>query len=285
MRSVQRIITLLLVIAVTTTACGASETVSQATATQREPIEEFGMTPSQLALAVDDVEGRIETCMQEAGFDYVAADWPTVQTAMNAFQSAPGLSDDDYIAQFGYGLSTQPESPAAKVGLGPANIETLEGLTAADQEAYLFTLLGESPQWTFAIGLEEEDFSDVDGCTAEAVAVVFDVEELDPNYVNPLDALVDNDPRVIEAIGKWASCMDEGGFGPFEHPDDAEDEVADRLDELVGSGSVADLAGSELDALAELQGFERSIAALDETCDVTHLEPVADAVEDELAGG
>ena len=281
---------LALTLAIALGACGGSAAEQRAgsapteSATQSEPIEEFGMTPSELAVAVDDVEGRIETCMQTAGFEYVAADWPTVQAAMNAFQSAPGLADDEYIAQFGYGLSTQAESPAARVGLGPANVAALNALGPVDQEAYLFTLLGESPFWTFAIALEEEDFSEVDGCTAEAVAAVFDVEELDPNYVNPLDALVDNDPRVIQAIANWVTCMDEAGFGPFSHPDDAEDEVADRLDELVGSGTVNDLAGSELDALAELQGFERAIAAADEECDVAHVEPVADAVEEELEG-
>ncbi len=260
------------------TACGGVSVPG----TQGAQLEEFGLTQAELVAKVDDVEARIESCMQDAGFDYVAADWPTVKGAMDDYDSGPGLSDEEFTAQYGYGVSTRPDTPAVSVGLGPTNASLLEGLSDGDRQAYLFALLGENPGWTFAIGLEEEDFSPLDGCSAEAVAAVFSIAELDPSYVNPVDAKVDNDPRVVEAIGKWRDCVQAAGFGPFDHPDDPQDEVTERFMGLVGDRSIDELAADEAALLAELQGYERAVAVAAEACDDTHVAPVADAVEEEV---
>ncbi len=259
-------------------ACGGISTPGSA----GEPLEEFGLTQSELVTNVDAVEARIEACMQDAGFDYVAADWPTVKGAMDDYDSGPGLSDEAFTAQFGYGVSTRPDNPAVNVGLGPANVAVIEGLSDGDRQAYLFALLGENPGWTFAIGLEEEDFSPLDGCSAEAVADVFAIEELDPAYVNPIDAKVENDPRVIEATGQWRECVQAAGFGPFDHPDDPQSEVTERFMALVGDRSVEELAPDEVASLTELQGYERAVASVAEECENTHLGPVSDAVEEEV---
>ena len=69
--------------------------------------EEFGMTKEELVKSIEDVEALIAICMREAGFEYLPVDYLTARQAMTADKSAPGLSDEEYAASFGYGITTQ----------------------------------------------------------------------------------------------------------------------------------------------------------------------------------
>ncbi len=143
-----------LAVALVVGACAGSATpttssVASATASTAQPelpgTEEFAMTEAQLSLAVSDGQTRIATCMSEAGFDYLAADYATVKQAMAAVGAAPGLSDADYVAQFGYGVSTRPDNAARNLGLGSRNLAIIEAFDATDRFAYTFTLLAGDP--------------------------------------------------------------------------------------------------------------------------------------------
>ena len=39
--------------------------------------EEFGLSPKELTESIEKVEGLIAECMQEEGFEYIAADYMT----------------------------------------------------------------------------------------------------------------------------------------------------------------------------------------------------------------
>jgi len=71
-------------------------------------LEEFGMTDEQLVTSIDGVESAIASCMADVGFEYIPIDSVTFRDAMDSLGDAPGLSDEEFVAQYGYGLTTLP---------------------------------------------------------------------------------------------------------------------------------------------------------------------------------
>lgn len=140
--------------------------------------EEFGLSRKELVQSIERVEALIADCMREQGFQYIAVDYATVRRGMNAIMSLPGIDEEDFIAQHGFGIATlytgQPPqliegySPA-RVGLGERNVEIFRNLPAADQVAYNRALLGRNSHATFAVAIDIEDFSQCGGCTLEAI--------------------------------------------------------------------------------------------------------------------
>lgn len=281
---------LLVVIAfgLTVAACGGTATPADETASTTADgpqigAEEFGLTMEQLTTNIEEVEGLVGDCMREAGFEYIPVDFVTVRRAMQADKSAPGLTDDEFREQFGYGISTQFDKPAVDLGLGEQNTRILDALPASDQVAYLRTLYGESEEATFAVSLEAEDFSETGGCTLTAVEQVFSEEELSATYVNPGDALIAQDPRVVSATEAWSECVGEEGFD-YSNPDEIEDDIQERFDAITEGQDPETLTGSALEALTDLQGEERAVAQIDFDCAEELLEPVIEEVESEIYG-
>lgn len=256
-----------------------------ASATAAGPLgtEEFGLTFEQLVSRVEAVETRIGACMAVAGFEYVANDFATVRQAMTSDKSAPGLSDAAFIRQYGYGITTQLDKPIVRLGLGEDNRRIREALSEAGRVAYDHALLGEDREAVFAYALEAEDFSRTGGCTRQAVEQEFSPEEVRQAYFNPVDALVLEDPRVIDALARFASCMRGAGY-EYGHPDDVEADLLERLDSVTGGADPSTLSGAELNALTALQDYERAVVPVAVECETTLLEPVIDTVEFELLG-
>ena len=93
--------------------------------------EEFGLTKQELVSSIEEVEALIASCMSDAGFEYIAADYNTVRKGMTADKNLPGMGEERFIKEHGYGISTfytglPPQlatsySPA-QVGLGKRNV-------------------------------------------------------------------------------------------------------------------------------------------------------------------
>lgn len=255
--------------------------------------EEFGTTKDELYTLIENVEAEISQCMSEAGFEYIAADYSTVRGGMVADKSLPGMFESTFIKEYGYGISTLytglapqlSELPtAAQIGLGKRNVEIFRNLSPADQVAYSHTLFGEHPDATFAVGLETEDFSRTGGCTRRAIEKYFAPEQLNVTYINPFDALVDQDPRMVAANAKYAECLRNEGFD-YASERDIEPDLRKKLDSATGGLPLEALSSDALAALTELQGYERALAAVAVSCEAKYLDPVADKVERELYAG
>ena len=263
-----------------------AESQDEAPATKEPGTEEFGMTQEELVQSIEAVEAGIATCMSDAGFEYVPVDYATVRQAMLADKSAPGLSNEEYAANYGYGISTQPPGGAASpavIGLGEENMKIFNSLSGSDQDAYNYTLFGENPDATFAVSLEAEDFSETGGCTRTAIEQVFSPEELSAAYYNPGDARIEQDPRVIAAIAAWSDCMRETGFN-YDSPEETEEDIQDRLDGILEGAAPEELSAAGQAELTQLQGEERAIAVADLECEAKFIEPVVIQVETELYG-
>ena len=245
--------------------------------------EEFGLSMDQLASKVEQVEGLIGDCMTAAGFEYVPVDFERVKERMDADKSAPGLSDEEFIAQYGFGITTQYDHPGRELGLGEQNIAIYDALPPQEKVAYDHALLGEDREATFAQSVEAEDFSKTGGCTRQAVEQVFTPQELTQAYINPADVAIAEDPRVVEATGKWSDCMRQKGYD-YANPDDVEQDLHDRLDALTQGADPRTLTGSDAAALTELQGEELALAPTSIQCEEELMEPVISQVEDEVFG-
>lgn len=245
--------------------------------------EEFGLSMEELVSRVEAVEASIGECMSAAGFEYIPVDFATIRSAMTSDKSAPGLSQAEFYQQFGYGISTQFDKPIVTLALGEDNQRIRDSLSEGDRTAYDRTLLGENGEAVFAYALEQEDFSRTGGCTRQAVEEQFSEEEVSQTYFNPVDALILQDPRVIEALDAFAGCMQDAGY-EYAAPDDVEADLLRRLDAITHGADPTTLTGSALDALTTLQVYERGVVPVAVECETTHVEPVVDAVSEELLG-
>ena len=254
--------------------------------------EEFGMSKKELVQAIEKVETLIAECMRQEGFEYVAADYTTVRRGMMADKSLPGMTEEEFIEAHGFGLSTLYTGVApqlavgyspGKVGLGNRNVQIFKNLSPADQVAYNRALLGENPDATFAVGLELENFARCGGCTLKAVKQVFTPEQLKATYYNPLDALINNDPRMKAALRQYAEEMRKAGFD-YSHPDEAEPDIMRKLFVITGGGTIPleKLSSEQLAALKKLQELERRVALVSFQLQEEIFEPVEEKIEKEM---
>ena len=254
--------------------------------------EEFGLTSKELVQRVEKAEALISKCMRAQGFDYIAVDYITVRRGMAADKRLPGLSEEDFIAKHGYGVSTLYTGAApqlasgyspAQVGLGERNVDIYKNLSPADQVAYNRALLGKDAGVTLAVGLERESFSGCGGCTHQAIEQVFDPEQLETTYYNPMDAMINEDPRMKAALREYAAKMREEGFD-YSHPDEVESDLRDRLDAITDGGSiaVAQMSPERLTALRDLQDYERRVALVDFELAEEIFDPVEERIQKEI---
>jgi hypothetical protein len=254
--------------------------------------EEFGMTPRELVQAIEKTEGLIARCMREQGFEYHAVDYETVREGMAADKRLPGLSEEEFIAHHGFGISTlytglppqlSTDYSPARIGLGERNVQIFRKLSPADQVAYNRAFLGEDTSATLSVALEIEDLSRTGGCTRKAVEQVFKPEQLKASHYNPQDALIRKDPRMKAALGYWRREMKKAGFD-YGHPDEIERDLRNRLN-AVTEGSkllVSKMSPDQKAALRKLQDFERAVAIKSFKLQEEVLDPVEERIQKEL---
>ena len=251
--------------------------------------EEFGMSPRELVQAIEKTEQLIARCMADQGFQYIAADHNTVRAGMSADKSLPGLSEEEFVSRYGFGVSTfytglPPQLSTgynpARVGLGDRNVQIFRKLSSADQVAYNRALLGDDLSSTFAVALETEDLSHTGGCTRKALSETFKPDQLKASHYNPQDALINKDPRMKAALRQYAEQMRKAGFD-YAHPDDVEADVRKRLDVLSQGESIpADkMSPEQRGALKALQDYERRVAKKNHEL----VEKLFDPVEEQIA--
>ena len=255
--------------------------------------EEFGLSMAELVNSVEEIEGLISDCMNAAGFEYIAVDFNTIRRGMVSDKSLPGMSEREFMVEYGFGISTFYTGLApqlsdlmrpAQIGLGERNIEIFRNLPPTDQVAYNHTLFGDNPDINLAIALEIEDFSRTGGCTRTAIEQVFTEEEMSATYLNPLDALIEQDPRMAAAIVAFSECMRAQGF-EYSHPIDIERDFRNRLDAITEDLPLEALSADALSALEALQAEERAVAVVTLDCEQRIIDPVESQVERDLYNG
>ena len=195
------------------------------------------------------------------------------------------MSDADYVAQFGYGISTRLGEPDPVVvnGKGEQNLAIYAALPPSDKTAHDRALYGDNSNATFARALESEDLSGTGGCTGSAIAETFPPDDLKASYVNPADKRIGSDKRMIAALPRWSACVRKAGY-EYDTPDDVPDDITTRLDAILNGQDPKALSGAALDTSTQLQGYERAVAATAHTCETDLVEPVVTQIESEIFG-
>jgi hypothetical protein len=254
--------------------------------------EEFGLSKRELVQAIEKVEDLVSKCMREEGFQYFAADHNTVHAGMKSDKQLPGLSEQEFINKYGFGLATlyTGEPPQlttgyspARVGLGERNIQYFKGLSPADQVAYNRALLGENTNLTFAVAFEMENFSNTGGCTRKSVEQVFKPDQLSAAAYNPQDALINKDPRMKAVLLEYAREMKKAGFD-YTHPDEVEPDIRARLAALTNGGTllVSAMSADQRTALKRLQEYELAAASKSFKLQEELVKPVEERIQQEM---
>ncbi|MGH3516980.1 MAG: hypothetical protein ACRDQ7_06085 [Haloechinothrix sp.] len=226
----------------------------------------------------------IAECMREAGFEYVPYQSPASP------QVALGLSDEEFVRAYGFGISTLIDYAPPVPATSDPNDGVRDALSESARRSYDSTMLECELLVTSAVGLPPDTGR---AYLPPAVAAMQD-EALD---------LMFQDPRVREARDEALRCMAEQGF---EGGDELSGEIADRTmpfaqrfqqgrDKLVSQGHdpatvrVEDvLTPAEVTELAEIQQSEITVAVANFECSEDYLR-LQDAVYreylDELLNG
>ncbi|MDP9134346.1 MAG: hypothetical protein M3N56_05890 [Actinomycetota bacterium] len=282
------------VVAVSLTACGGSAEKTAKPVSQGGSVEDqLGLTQSGIEAAQAKVETDIAACMQQEGFQYTPVDPVAARAALTGKSN---LSDEEFQAQFGYGIATlygraSPQSDP--------NGRIRASLTAADQRAYDVALSGGKPEQTFFRAADTGDFSQLGGCTKQATDGLLGGTRLVTTLQRKLDELDDSileDQRVVSAYEAWTRCVRDRTGESYDDSEAIEVDVTKRLEAIVGTlpegepspGAFAAATPEgpvDAGALEELRRLEVELSDADVGCEEKHIVPVEDAVRAEKERG
>jgi hypothetical protein len=272
----------LLAVAVTVVAaasaagCGGGSKPSGAPAEIEEQLGFSGSSPGSIERQTR-VEGRIRGCMRAQGFEYTPVDPFARQQQLTG---KARLSDEEFLKQFGYGISTlfgrgNPQSDP--------NERIRKSLSPTDRVAYDRALWGDNPRTTFAEALDSGDFSELGGCTKQASDAAFGGAAVLNAVVGKLDELdqrIVEDQRMVKATEKWSACMADQGYR-YDDSDMIDEDLLNRFRAILGptvrpGATAPPTAGSSHDrvAVSGLQRDEVKIANADLACEKREITPV-----------
>ena len=266
---------------------------------------EGGGFESALAEYTVRVEDEIVLCMAAQGFEFGR----TPQDVNEIQQLQNELTVREWTSEYGYGISTSFDSIAQNQANDP-NGEIVLALTPSEREIWIETLtgggFGENPTDFNRKPLEEQ------GCIGQALIntggqeAIEGIETFSNAYEEGEEALFDT-REMIEVVSEWSRCMSEAGFPGYAGPDDPEEDISEKFDEVIAPMSAAldelsdeegqaliagesldleDLPGLDLPKLREIQDLEIEVALADLDCYEAEVqetyEPLRDAFENGL---
>lgn len=263
-------------------ACGDDE-VTQAEPPPVDIEDQLGFDQAGIIARQSRVEAGIRDCMRDEGFEYIPVD-PLAQRA--AVLGSSRLSDEEFLQQFGYGISTL-------WGRGQAEADPNDrirlAMTPSERKVYDRLLWGENSGATFTEAVDSGNFEKLGGCTREATEAVFGGAQVLTEIQGKLDALEERilqDQRMVRAIERWSRCMAENGF-QYEEPEAIDSDLFERTEKIVGplpgQFATGPPAGEKPQPynqakLTALQREEVAIARADNRCELKHITPEEEKV-------
>jgi hypothetical protein len=210
-------------------ACGDEGTAPA----DRPPVDiedQLGFDQAGIIARQSRVEAAIQVCMRNEGFEYVPVD-PLAQR--EAVLGSSRLRDEEFLQQFGYGISTL--WGRAQVEADP-NERLRLALSPAERKVYDRVLWGENAGATFTAAVDSGNFEELGGCTRKATEAVFGGAQVLTEIQGKLDALEERilqDQRMVRAIESWSRCMAEAGY-QYDEPEAIDSDLFERMEKLVG---------------------------------------------------
>lgn len=255
---------------------GVAAAAKKKSVKEAKSVEEFlGLDAQGQRRLQQRIGEEIQKCMKLEGFKY----FPMDASAGLQLTADGQLDEKAFAAKWGYGISTfiDPNDPS-KSRLGEdKNTGYVAKLSVADRKAYQQALVGSadgnaSPQ-TILAGKS---------CLAKSTKSMFgDITKifaLSSKYQKEIDAKINTNPKVIEAMKKWSACMKSAGF-TYDRDTRAPDDIRKKFEKLVGASGIGGAASAGLSlsepvnvqkidkaALAKLQKEEVQTAVADSEC-------------------
>jgi hypothetical protein len=255
--------------------CGSDDPTAPDTPVELE--DQLGFSESGVVERQSRVEGRIRDCMKAQGFDYVPLD-PLAQRA--ALTGNARMSDEEFLDQFGYGISTLFGRGTVE---SDPNQRLRRSLGAADRAAYDRALWGDNPGLTFGEAIDNDAATELGGCTKKATEAVFGGAAVLATLQGKFDELeerINQDQRMVRAVEKWSACMQERGYR-YDEPEQIDTDVLKRFQAIVGPSTQAGATGPadagatyERAALVALKREEVKVARADLACEKREITPV-----------
>ena len=192
--------------------------------------DQLGFGQEALIERQSRIEAAISDCMKAQGFQYVPID-PLAQRA--AVTGSTRLSDEGFLKQFGYGISTLSGRGTPQ---NDPNEQIRASLSGAGSAAYERALWSENPGATFSQAIETGDFERLGGCTKKATEAIFGGPETLTALQSKLDDLdqrIVQDQRMVRAIEQWVGCMTSAGYS-ISDPQDVDATITERFQAVVG---------------------------------------------------
>jgi hypothetical protein len=232
------------------------------------------------------VEDSIVTCMQTAGFRYVAV--PPESQPKSKFDAAFNLPPDKFAEQYGYGVSTIDWNAPAE-DAGNPNTPIRNALSAAAKKAYDKALNGAAgSDGRVVVGTKDGNATAPTdtGCRGKAAEAILgkapnkgDEMQKYRSLFKDLEALqkrIQDDARVMAATQAWSDCLADAGKPGYRATGDTRKKVEQKLAALTGqkNGPAAGPVNGpppsfdKVDAvkLADLRKFEIDLAKADQKC-------------------
>lgn len=249
------------------------------------------------------IDREVQSCMVNQGFEYELSN--ATSDVFAALSPGEDLPDDEYAAQYGFGISTNFETEfgfaTGQEGVGTdPNIERLAQMPPAEAAAYEAALFGQQPDIDPATGQPidpetgepTDDFSifmSGSGCFMQAQTAVFGnfqvLIDLEDEFAE-LEDRIRADPRVAEISAEWSTCMAERGHvaeDPIALEGELQEEYFQLQSELMAGAGGFGVDGAtpeispEFEAkLVELQERERTLAVANFECDDNFEERVGE---------
>lgn len=230
-------------------------------------------------------EEAIARCMAAEGFEYVPyvpnIQWTVVEGGGLAVLAPgggqlPDLPQDEFAAQYGYGLSTREPQDEELDDVDP-NSAIVDAMSVAERVAYHQALLGVEQSLDAQGRPNAEMVGDPESCWEQAATEVWGDRgaaiDTDPvlaafspllDQIGAIEERIAADPRMVAANEAWSACMSDAGFPGYTDLNAPQTDVAQRAREVMGTAFDPTLA--DPGELAELQRFEIAIATADDAC-------------------
>ncbi|MEM9135145.1 MAG: hypothetical protein AAGE88_22565 [Actinomycetota bacterium] len=206
-------------------------------------------------------QGRVASCMREAGFDYTPQDFGALESFSSGSDGlVPG--EEEWVRRYGFGVSTLYFSQA-QVGSGlvgyedrfdegdaavDPNLQYYDGLTEAEQRAYDFALYGDESE-------AGDGGAGVGGCFGEAGDIGTDdatmrfFDEFGDEILEMFERM-EADPRAQAFEQTVVECVRDRGFA-FTDQEAAITVIEDRLaDAALDPFDIGAISQEEFDALS-----------------------------------
>jgi hypothetical protein len=213
-----------------------------------------------------DLQARIGEltveCMSDQGLEYAVREGdPGSRPPLGE-----GLSDDDFMLRYGYGVFTgvldearwNTEYPPEEQGADP---DTLYGEFTDDVEAYMVVLDECTDQIERDLGRPEP------GVREALVASIDEAWSPLESELEGVQRLIEGDSRLAEVEEAWSACMSDKGYD-FDTDEDIESHLEAKLDDFeasINTGTLVLTTDLERD-IQPLIDEELAIAAADLVC-------------------